>query len=143
MALSTDTPRVCFAPSHPDYPIKAAANQVFKKGSIVAVNTSDGFAYVGAVGTTLKVVGVAAYALNTTGLASGDRQVVVTPGTIGFFTSGTSGDLIEENDRLLTCYLIDDDTVGLTNGGSTRSVAGKIFDVTSEGVVVQFEEVRL
>lgn len=142
-ALTQDVPRACIGPVHPKYPIKAAANQVFKKGSIVVVNTADGYAYVGTVGTTFKTVGVAAYPLNTTGLASGAAQVIVQPGTIGFFTSGTAGDLIEENDRLLACYLIDDDTVGLTNGGATRSIAGKIFDVTTEGVAVQFEEVRL
>lgn len=143
MALSQDVSRVCIGPAHPDYPIKAATNQVFRKGSIVTVNTADGYAYVGAAGTTLKAVGVAAYPLNTTGIASGNLQVIVTPGTLGFFTSGTSGDLIGEDDRLQDCYLIDDDTVGLTNGGSTRSRAGKIFDVTTEGVVVQFEEERL
>lgn len=142
-ALAQDVPRACFGPVHPKYPINAAANQNFRKGSIVVLNTTDGLAYVGTAGTTFRAVGVAAYPLNTTGLADSARQVIVQPGTIGFFSSGTSADLITEAKRLQTCYVIDDDTVGLTNGTNTRSAAGKIFDVTAEGVVVQFEEERL
>jgi hypothetical protein len=34
------------------------------------------------------------------------------------------------------CYIVDDQTVALTNGTNTRSVAGKIFDVDSAGVWV-------
>jgi hypothetical protein len=141
-ALSQDVQRLGFAIVQPVATIKAATNQVFKAGSIVGINTSDGYAYVATTSTTLKVIGVAAYSLDTTGIASGVKDIVVQPGTLGYFSSGTSSDLIGEDDRGQDCYVIDDDTVGLTNGTNTRSRAGVIYDVTSEGVVVQFEVFR-
>ena len=36
------------------------------------------------------------------------------------------------------CYIVDDQTVAKTNGGATRCVAGKVWDVDAEGVWVEF-----
>lgn len=57
---------------------------------------------------------------------------------IGVFNyiSGGGADTIAIKDRGKFCYIIDDQTVGLTSGGGTRSVAGVVFDVTSDGVWV-------
>ena len=50
--------------------------------------------------------------------------------------NSTSGDLIAAANIGANCYVVDDHTVALTNGGGTRSVAGKIVDVDSVGVWV-------
>lgn len=141
MALAASTSRtiVNLAPLKPQ---RAAANQIFFAGGIVVVK-ADGFAYVGVTGTSQKIPGVCAFDLDTTGLADGAKDVLLTGGTIGVFENSASADLIAEDDILKRCYLVDDETVALTDGGSTRSDAGLIFDVDSDGrVTVQFELLR-
>lgn len=55
--------------------------------------------------------------------------------TIGIYTGsfwltpGSSGDAIVQADVGKTCYVIDEVTVGLTDGGGTRPVAGKILEI--------------
>ncbi len=142
MALDRDVERIEYGTNHPLTTIKAAADEVFYCGSIVMVDT-DGYAYVGATDANSKVIGVAAYALDMTGLSSGEDSVIVKSGIFGDFENSASSDAIAEDDRFKSCYLVDDDTVALTDGGSTRSLAGTIHDVTADGrVVVQFEIVR-
>lgn len=141
MALSGATSRNIVTLS-PLKPWLAAANQVFYAGGVVVVK-SDGFAYVGITGTGLKIPGVCAFDLDTTGLADGAKQVDLTGGTIGVFENSASADLIAEDDVGKRCYLVDDETVALTDGSTTRSDAGMIFDVDENGrVIVQFELLR-
>lgn len=56
----------------------------------------------------------------------------------GVFRWGNSaaGDAIAIADRGKPCYMVDDQTVALTDGGGTRSPAGRIEDVDSDGVWV-------
>lgn len=123
-------------------PWKAAATQVFFAGGIIGVHT-DGYAYVGTTATGLIIIGVCAFDLDTTGIADGVKDVLYTSGIIGAFENSASADLIAEDDKGKRCYLVDDETVALTNGGSTRTDAGMIFDVDGDGrVTVQFETVR-
>lgn len=141
MALAQNTSRDIVTLS-PLKPWLAAANQVFYAGGVVCVK-SDGFAYVGVTATGLKIPGVCAYDLDTTGLADGAKQVNLTGGTIGAFENSASSDLIAEDDIGKRCYLVDDETVALTDGSTTRSDAGLVFDVDTNGrVTVQFELLR-
>lgn len=141
MALTQSTSREILNLS-PLNPWKAAANQIFFAGGVIVVK-SDGFAYVGVTATGLKIPGVCAFDLNTTGLLDGAVDVMLTGGTMGDFENSASADLIAEDDKGKRCYLVDDETMALTDGGTTRSDAGMIFDVTPEGrVVVQFELLR-
>ncbi len=55
------------------------------------------------------------------------------------FDSAGGADAITFDDIGATCYVVDDQTVALTNGTGTRSVAGKIHDVDAAGVWVVFE----
>ena len=52
------------------------------------------------------------------------------------FANSTATDAITTADIGNDCYMVDDQTVAKTNGSSTRSVAGKVFDVDSQGVWV-------
>lgn len=141
MAQSASTSRniVSLAPLKP---WKAAANQVFYSGGVVAVH-ADGYAYVGTTATALKIPGVCAFDLDTTGLADGAKDVLLTGGTIGDFENSANADLVAEDDIGKRCYLVDDETVALTDGSATRSDAGMVFDVNADGrVTVQFELLR-
>lgn len=116
-----------------EFPV-AASTKIYA-GSIVCINSS-GLATKGAVATTLKCVGIAdALADNSAGAASA-INVKVRRGCYQFANSA-SGDLIALADVGADCYIVDDQTVAKTNGGSTRSVAGKIRDVDANGVWVE------
>jgi hypothetical protein len=55
---------------------------------------------------------------------------------IFLFSNSADADLITVAEVGDQCYIVDDCTVAKTNGGVTRSVAGIIADVTSDGVFV-------
>ena len=110
----------------------AAATQIYK-GSLVALNASDELVP-GAVSTTLTAVGVALQNVDNTGGAAGDLRCEVSTAPAGY-DSGTAGDAIDGDDIGATVYIIDDQTVGLTDGGATRSVAGTVFDIGDAGEV--------
>ena len=118
-----------------DFEFPVAAATLIYAGSLVCINASS-LATKGAVATTLKAVGIATErADNSAGLASAIR-VKVRRGCFRFANS-SAGDLIALADVGADCYIVDDQTVAKTNGGATRSIAGKIRDVDADGVWVQ------
>lgn len=119
-----------------DWVFPVAANAVIFAGAIVAIN-AGGYAVPGATATTLKAVGVAQEAVDNTGGANGAISVKVRRGVF-FFDRSNSEQYPERTDIGSDCYIIDDQTVGLTSGGGTRSIAGKIRDAGSAGVWVEF-----
>ena len=65
--------------------------------------------------------------------AAGER-VAVLPGTFKF--ANLAADAIAQADVGTDCYIVDDQTVAKTNGGNTRSRAGKVIDIDADGVWV-------
>ena len=117
------------------YPVKAAAK--IYAGSIAAVDAT-GFLVPGAVATTLKAAGVAIARYDNTSGANGDLIAVVDKRP-HWFANSSAGDLIVLTDIGANCFIVDDQTVAKTNGTSTRSVAGKIVNVSASlGVLVDF-----
>lgn len=116
-----------------EYPV-AAATKILR-GALACINASS-VVVNGAVSTTLKCVGVAKETADNTAGAAGAIAVKVERGCFPFANSA-SGDLIALKDIGADCYIVDNQTVALTSGGSTRSVAGKIRDVNAEGVWVE------
>ena len=114
-----------------------AANAKIYPGAIVAL--SGGYAIQAAAVLGLFAVGVAEgpQLLDNTGGANGALTVRVRTG-MHPMNSGTGVDLIAQANCGQLCYLIDDNTVGLTSGGNTRSVAGTVVYVDADGVQVQF-----
>lgn len=117
------------------FPLAAAAS-IFA-GTIVALNAS-GKLVRGSAATGLKCVGVAVGRYdNSTGAAdavSGEAQ----RGIYGPFANSASADQIALADVGADCFIVDDQTVAKTNGSNTRSLAGRVHDVTPEGVWVNF-----
>lgn len=117
------------------YPVKAAA-KIFA-GSIGAIDAT-GFAVAGITSTTLKCVGVAVSRCDNTSGANGDLTAVFDRRP-HWFANSSAGDLIALADVGANCFIVDDQTVAKTNGTSTRSVAGKIVNVSASlGVLVDF-----
>lgn len=114
----------------------AATKKIFS-GSLVA-RDANGYATPGATAATLLGAGRAEEYVDNTAGANGAVSVLVSKGVFRFGNSA-AGDLITIADIGNDCYIVDDQTVAKTNGGATRSVAGKVFDVDSDGVWVKFE----
>lgn len=112
-----------------------AAAAVIHAGAMVALNAAGDLVPF-SVATTLKSDGVAQ--ISATGSAvAGEVRCTVERGTFRFENSA-AGDLITKADIGNDCWGVDDQTVAKTNGGATRSIAGKIFDVDAQGVWVTF-----
>lgn len=86
----------------------------------------------------LVSVGVAAPAngqpVDNTAGASGAVFCDVEPGIFNFNNSAST-DAIAQADIGKDCYWVDDQTVAKTDGSGTRSRAGKIHDLNSDGTV--------
>ncbi len=113
-----------------DFPVKAATT--VHQGSLVVLNA--GYAAPGTAATGLVAVGRAAE--SATAVSAGDALVRVERGVFKYANSA-AGDLIAQADAGVDCYIVDDQTVAKTNGTGTRSRAGQIVAVDSDGVWVQ------
>lgn len=113
-------------------PVKA--NTKIYAGSLVVVDA--GYAAPGRTATGLKVVGRAKTTVDNTGGAAGDKTIEVERGVFKWANSA-AGDLIAQADVLNSCFIVDDQTVAKTDGTGTRSAAGTIVQVDSDGVWVE------
>ena len=118
-----------------DFEFPVAAATLIYAGSLVCINASS-LATKGAVATTLKTVGIATERADNSAGAAGAIRVKVRRGCFRF-TNSAAADLIALADIGADCFIVDDQTVAKTNGGATRSIAGKIRDVDADGVWVQ------
>ena len=106
--------------------------------SVVLGIVASGLLVNGDTATTLKAVGVTGGLLdNSAGLASAISGTV-SIGVWGPFANSSAGDQIALADVGSDCYIVDNQTLAKTSGSSTRSIAGKVWDVTTDGVWVKF-----
>ena len=113
----------------------AAATRIFA-GAIACVN-AGGLAVPGITSTTLKAAGVAIEQADNLAGAASAIAVKVQRG-VWRMANSAAGDLITLANIGAQCFIVDDQTVALTNGTATRSVAGIIRDVDASGVWVEF-----
>jgi hypothetical protein len=114
------------------FPQKAATKLWF--GALAVLNA--GYLAPGTTATGLVCVGRCRKTSDNSSGANGDVVGQVEAGTFKWDNS-SAGDLIAQANVGSPCYIVDDHTVALTNGGGTRSVAGIIQAVDSDGVWVQ------
>jgi len=112
-----------------------AANVKIHEGSLAAL-TATGYATPGAVSTTLKKPGKARATVDNIGGAAGAKTIELELGCFQYANSA-AGDLITIADVGASAYIVDDQTVAKTNGGTTRSIAGEIVDVDAQGVWIK------
>lgn len=115
-------------------PVEAATT--LYQGAIVVLNSSGNAVKGAANQNGLRAVGVAEEPAVNPG-AAGAVAVKVRRGESFLFANGASADLLARADIGATCYVIDDQTVGKTNGSTTRAVAGIVRDVDADGVWVE------
>jgi hypothetical protein len=109
----------------------AAAKKCYAGG--IACASATGFATPGAVATTLVVLGRFEETVDNTPGADGALTVRIKRGVFRWLNS-SAGDLIATANINAIAYIVDDQTVAKTNGGATRSAAGRIVDVDAQGV---------
>jgi len=112
-----------------------AAGAVIYAGALVALNAT-GFLVAGSTDAGLNARGVAQNSADNSAGADGDVSLEADKGVHQF--ANDAGDPVTRDKIGGNCYIVDDQTVAITSGGSTRSVAGKIFDVDANGVWVEF-----
>ena len=133
MALSTD--RATPERDGHEYSFGVAASTKIYAGALVALDSS-GNATKGATATGLRGIGRAEEQVDNSGGSAGDKTIRVRSGTFRFANS-SAGDALARGDIGATCYIVDDQTVAKTNGTNTRSAAGKVVGVESDGVWVE------
>lgn len=122
------------------------ASVVVYDGALIVM--SAGYGKPGVAGLGLQAVGVARLpvASYTGGATDGANfvgtnfnQIKVEQGVFRLNNSA-SGDLIAQANVGQICYVVDDQTVALTNGTGTRSPAGVIMEVDAGGVWVSLSQ---
>ena len=111
----------------------AAAKKIFA-GSLVAINAT-GYATPGAAAATLTYLGRAEEAVDNTAGADGALSVLVRRGK-AFKFGNYASDAVTQAEMGKLCYIYDDAQVAKTSSAGTRSVAGIVLGVDSDGVWV-------
>jgi len=117
--------------------LPVAANVAVWQGGLAML--VGGYVKPGAVATGGLGVGRFSASVSNIGGAAGAVSVDVRTGVFKFFNS-SGGDAITNANIGATVYIVDDETVALTNGSGTRSPAGTVFlvDPDDNGVFVDF-----
>jgi hypothetical protein len=121
----------CFPTGNQSYKVKAATKCL--QGGIAV--SDAGYAAPGRTATGLVAIGVFSETADNTSGAAGAIEVDVLEGVFKFANHGA--DLVAQANVGSDCYIVDDQTVAATSGGSTRSRAGKVVRVESDGVLVR------
>ncbi|MDP2548489.1 hypothetical protein [Oceanobacter sp. 4_MG-2023] len=112
----------------------AAGVECFAGG--LAAATATGYATPGETATTLTYLGrFEEYVDNSSGSA-GDVSVVIRRGK-AFKWKNSATDAVTQASLGQACYIVDDETVAKTNGTTTRSAAGIVVAIESDGVWVE------
>jgi hypothetical protein len=127
-----DTPQVTMGMVARDV---AAATKILQ-GTIVCLNAA-GYAVQASSATTLIADGRAEETVDNSAGAAGAEKITVRKGTFRFANSAAA-DLIGRTEIGKNVYLVDNQTVAKTDGGATRSIAGRVFAVDAQGVWVTF-----
>lgn len=115
-------------------PLPMAAEKIFA-GALVAADAS-GFVTKGATATTLTYLGRAEESKDNSAGAAGAQTITVRRGK-AFKWKNSGADAVTQASVGKVCYIVDDETVAATNGTNTRSAAGVVVGLDSDGVWVE------
>jgi hypothetical protein len=113
-------------------PVKASTKCI--QGGIAVLDA--GFAAPGRTAVGLIAIGMFEDTADNSAGAAGAIGARVRRG-IYKFQNSSAGDLIAQANVGVDVYIVDDQTVALTNGTNTRSRAGKAVQVDTDGVWVE------
>lgn len=113
------------------------ANTQIYAGTLVCIN-GNGNAVGGSAAPGLLCVGRAEENINNltgsttvSGAGTAGAQYIRARRGIFLWANSTSGDAITEVNVGAKCFVVDNQTVALTDGNGTRSVAGTVYDIDS------------
>jgi len=98
------------------------------------IDQTTGMCVVGGSGAGYIGAGRFAGPIDATGKADGELVVDVDFGVFYWANSG-GADAISAADFGKACYVVDNQTVALTDASGTRSVAGIVYEVRADGQV--------
>lgn len=114
-------------------PVLVAAGAVIHAGALV-VTDADGYATPGNTAIGLTYIGRAEEAADNTGGADGAVAVLVRRRSA--FKWGNDGSITQAH-LMKTAYIVDDQTLAATDGTGTRSAAGRIVGIDTDGVWIE------
>jgi len=112
-------------------PVKA--NTKIYQGALVCIDA--GYAAPMRTATGLIALGRARATVDNTGGSAGALTIEVERGCFKWNNS-SAGDQITQADVLKSVYGVDDQTVAKTDGTGTRSIAGRVMQVNTDGTVM-------
>lgn len=110
------------------------ANMQIFAGALVCANAA-GNAVMGSTAEGLTYLGRAEANVNNTGGAAGAQTIAVRRGVV-FQWQNSPDDPVGQASLGKVCYVEDNQTVAATNGTNTRSQAGVVMGIDSNGVWV-------
>lgn len=117
----------------------AASTKIFKGGLVSASNlaASKGQAVKAGAALSQTVVGIALATVDNSAGSAGALSIEVQPG-VWWMGNSSAGDAIDLQHIGMPCYVVDDQTVALTDNGGARVKCGTILQVDSTlGVLVE------
>ena len=113
-----------------------AAGAQIREGQMVALN-AGGFLVSATDASAAFLVGQAnQIALNVNG-TNGEETIAVKRDGAFLFGNSAGADEIKPTRLFEDCYLVNGDTVAATDGGTGRIIAGKVIEISDEGVWVE------
>lgn len=114
--------------------LPVAAATIIWAGASVMIDA--GYAKPTATATGKLIAGRAEATVDNSGGAAGDKVITVRRGVFKWDNSA-GGDLIAQADVGKACFAVDDHTVAKTDATGTRSPAGIILQIATDGVFVE------
>lgn len=133
MALTSERPEAIERQGRKRYLPMSAGKKIYAGAGVVL---NGGYLEPASTATGLVSAGRAEQTVDNTDGSDGDASCRVLSGIFPFKNSAST-DAIGRADIGNDAYWVDDQTVAKTSGSSSRSVAGKIFDVDDDGVWVE------
>lgn len=109
----------------------AAGVKVYAGG--IAVANATGYGAPGSVAATHTYLGRWEETVDNAGGGNGAKSARVRRGK-AFCWKNHGADPVTQASLGKDCYIVDDETVAATSAANTRSVAGKVMEITSAGV---------
>lgn len=116
-----------------------STGEVAEKGKMACLDTTSGEVVAGQASTTLKPLGH--FDADATGDGTTTIYVRYFRERRLFWWANDGTDPVDAADEGSNCYIVDDETVSISSATSTRSIAGRVFGVSTRyGVLVEMAD---
>lgn len=125
-----------YHPAGMDHERLAGSSDEFYIGQMVCIDvdaTGSPLVPAAAGDLTLRVVGRSETRLTA---GAGNTSRLKYRSGIFKWNNGTAGEAIDANDVGKVCYVLDDNTVGISGNSAANAIAGRIYQVDADGVWV-------